>query len=71
MQVQATNRLRRIIRKVDYFATLLYLYYLYFQDGFLGVARHFVMAVWRRFRSVWNMILLEFIKRPVHNLMFF
>jgi len=45
MQVQAKNRLRRIIRNVDYFATLVYLYCLYFQDGFLGVARHFVMVV--------------------------
>jgi len=39
MQVQAKNPLRLIIHRirVDYFATLVYLHCLYFQDGFLGV----------------------------------
>jgi hypothetical protein len=43
MRIQAEHRLRLIIRRVDYFATFVYLYCLYFQDGFLGVAKHFVL----------------------------
>jgi hypothetical protein len=43
MRIQAEHRLCLIIRRVDYFATFVYLYCLYFQDGFLGVAEHFVL----------------------------
>jgi hypothetical protein len=65
MGVQAKNGLPLFIRRVDYFATLVYLYYLYFRDGFLGVAEHFVLAVWKTFRNAWNMIIQGYQKVSV------